>query len=94
MKPLELIEQGRFLGEEFVLWLWMRGTAEGGTSGEANDHSACFVDDAVMLAAEHGEVKELSLRSGIKAGASASGPNWSAGTAWFGGGGHALTCVN
>ena len=64
MKPLELIEQGRFLGEEFVLWLWMRGTAEGGTSGESNDHSACFVDDAVMLAAEHGEVKELSLRKG------------------------------
>ncbi len=23
MKPLELIEQGRFLGEEFVLWRWM-----------------------------------------------------------------------
>jgi len=64
MKPLELIEQGRFLGEEFLLWLWMRGTAEGGTSGQQGDHSACFVDDAMMLAAEHGEVKEMSLNKG------------------------------
>ena len=33
MKPMELIEQGRFLGEEFLLWLWRRGLEEGGTSG-------------------------------------------------------------
>ena len=45
MKPMELIEQGRFLGEEFLLWLWMRGLAEGGTSGLEGDQSACFVDD-------------------------------------------------
>ncbi|HJU84268.1 MAG TPA: hypothetical protein VJ600_08655 [Holophagaceae bacterium] len=64
MKPLELIEQGRFLGEEFVLWLWWRGLAEGGVSGLDGDHSACFLDDSVVLASERGDVKELSLRKG------------------------------
>ena len=49
MKPMELLEQGRFLGEEFILWLWMRGLTEGGTSGQSGDLSACFVDDAVQL---------------------------------------------
>jgi recombination associated protein RdgC len=64
MKALELIEQGRFLGEEFLLWLWMRGLTEGGTSGQDGDTSACFVDDDVQLASERGDVKELSLRKG------------------------------
>nr|WP_320131937.1 hypothetical protein [uncultured Holophaga sp.] len=63
-KPMELIEQGRFLGEEFLLWLWMRGLTEGGTSGLPNDQSALFVDDSVQLATERGDVKELSLRKG------------------------------
>lgn len=61
---MELLEQGRFLGEEFVLWLWMRGLTEGGTSGIDGDLSACFVDDAVQLLSERGDVKELSLRKG------------------------------
>ncbi len=64
MKPLELIEQGRFLGEEFVLWLWMRGLTDGGASGQDGDLSSCFVDDAMMLVSERGEVKEISLRKG------------------------------
>jgi len=64
VKPLELVEQGRFLGEEFVLWLWMRGLKEGGTSGLEGDMSACFLDDAVILVSERGDVKELSLRKG------------------------------
>lgn len=63
-KPMELIEQGRFLGEEFLLWLWMRGLTEGGASGQEGDLSSCFVDDAVMLQSEQGEVKEISLRKG------------------------------
>lgn len=64
MKPLELIEQGRFLGEEFLIWLWLRGTEEGGTSGLSGDTSCCFVDDAVVLVSERGDVKELALRKG------------------------------
>lgn len=64
MKPMELLEQGRFLGEEFILWLWMRGLTKGGTSGQSGDLSACFVDDAVQLVTERGDVKELSLRKG------------------------------
>jgi len=64
MKPQELLERGRFLGEEFILWVWWRGLADGGTSGEAGDSSACFVDDSVQLVNERGEVKELSLRKG------------------------------
>ncbi len=64
MKPLELIEQGRFLGEEFILWLWMRGLTEGGISGLDGDMSACFVDDAMTLVSERGDVKELSMRKG------------------------------
>ena len=64
MKPLELIESGRFLGEEFLIWLWHRGLAEGGTSGLEGDLSACFLDDAVVLVNERGDVKELSLRKG------------------------------
>lgn len=64
MKPMELIEQGRFLGEEFILWLWMRGLSEGGTSSVEGDTSACFVDDAVRLVSERGDVKNLSLQKG------------------------------
>jgi recombination associated protein RdgC len=64
MKPLEMIEHGRFLGEEFILWLWMRGLAEGGTSGREGDTSACFLDDEVTLVTERGDVKELGLRKG------------------------------
>lgn len=64
MKPLELLEQGRFLGEEYLLWLWMRGLMHGGTSDLESDMSACFVDDSVTLVSERGDVKELSLRKG------------------------------
>lgn len=64
MKPMELVEQGRFLGEEFLLWLWKQGQTEGGASGVEGDGSACFVDDAIQLASERGEVKEISLRKG------------------------------
>ena len=64
MKPQELIERGRFLGEEFILWVWWRGLGEGGSSGDPGDTSACFVDDSVQLVNERGEVKELSLRKG------------------------------
>jgi hypothetical protein len=64
MKPLELMEHGRFLGEEFLLWLWMRGIADGWTSGREGDTSARFLDDEVTLVAERGDVKELGLRKG------------------------------
>jgi len=64
MKPMELIEQGRFLGEEFLLWVWMKGLLEGGASGVEGDGSACFLDDAVQLTSEQGDVKEISLRKG------------------------------
>lgn len=64
MKPLELIEQGRFLGEEFLVWLWMRGLTEGGTSGLEGDQSALFVDDQVELVTERGDVKCMSLGKG------------------------------
>jgi len=64
VKPLELMEQGRFLGEEFLLWLWLRSMTEGGASGEDGDGSGCFVDDSIQLVSERGEVKEISLRKG------------------------------
>jgi len=64
VKPLELMEQGRFLGEEFLLWLWMLSMTEGGASGEDGDGSGCFLDDAIQLVSERGEVKEISLRKG------------------------------
>ena len=64
MKPMELIEQGRFLGEEFLLWVWMKGLLDGGASGVDGDGSACFLDDAVQLTSEQGDVKEISLRKG------------------------------
>ena len=63
MNFVELIERGTFLGEEFLIWLWMRGLADGGT-GIDEDQSACFIDDAVQLATEQGDVKELSLSKG------------------------------
>ena len=64
MKPMDMIEQGRFLGEEFVLWLWFRGLTEGGASGITGDLSACFMDDSVGLASERGDVKHVSLDKG------------------------------
>lgn len=64
MKPLELMEQGRFLGEEFLLWLWMRSMTEGGTSGEEGDGSGLYLDDQIQLVSERGEVKQISLAKG------------------------------
>lgn len=64
MKPLELMEQGRFLGEEFLLWLWMRSMTEGGASGGEGDGSGLFLDDQIQLATERGEVKQISLAKG------------------------------
>jgi recombination associated protein RdgC len=64
VKPLELIEQGRFLGEEFLLWVWWRGLTEGGTSGSEGDTSAIFVDDPINLVGERGDVKAISLHRG------------------------------
>ena len=67
MNSDEFIECGTFLGEEFLIWLWMRGLTNGGT-GTEGDQSACFVDDSVQLLADKGDVKELSLRKGNPAG--------------------------
>lgn len=64
MNPAELLEQGRFLGEEFILWLWMRGLTEGGTSGVDGDSSACFLEDSLVLTSEQGDVKQISLQKG------------------------------
>lgn len=64
MKVMEVIEQGRFLGEEFLVWLWMRGLTEGGTSGVEGDQTALFVDDQVQLVTERGDVKQMSLGKG------------------------------
>lgn len=64
MKTLEIIEQGRFLGEEFALWLWWRGLTEGGTSGEEGDGTACFVEDLLVFIREQGDVKSLTLAKG------------------------------
>ncbi len=64
MKPLELIKQGRFLGEEFLLWLWMRGLKHSGTSGVDGDSSACYVEDGIALISERAEVKDLRLSKG------------------------------
>ncbi len=36
MKPQEMLERGRFLGEEFILWLWMRGLVHGGERSSAS----------------------------------------------------------
>lgn len=64
MKPLALIEQGRFLGEEFLLWLWMKGLTDGGASDVDGDQSALFLDDALQLVSERGDVKSLSFAKG------------------------------
>jgi hypothetical protein len=59
-----VIEKGRFLGEEFIVWLWMRGLNDGGVSGKKDDLSACFIDDDVTMTYEHGDVKEICLKRG------------------------------
>lgn len=64
MKPMELLEQGRFLGEDFMAWLWYQGQAGGGVSGAEGDQSALFMDDSVQLASERGDVKDISLKKG------------------------------
>lgn len=64
MKPIELLEQGRFLGEEFLVWLWRQGLDNGGTSGLGGDTSALFVDDRIQLVTERGDVKEMALGKG------------------------------
>lgn len=64
MKPLELIEQGRYLGEEFILWLWWKGLTDGGGSGVDGDQTAVFLDDSLQLASERGDVKQLSMAKG------------------------------
>ena len=64
MKPLELLQASRFLGEEFILWLWHRGQVDGGVSGTDGDTSACFLEDSIVLNSEHGDVKQISLQKG------------------------------
>jgi len=64
LKSLELIESGRFLGEEFILWLWHLGLTEGGTSGKDGDTSAWFVEDSIQLVSDRGDVKAISLQKG------------------------------
>jgi hypothetical protein len=65
VKTLPIILEGnRAYGEEFLVWLWKRGIADGGMSGLEGDLSCCFVDDSVQLASERGDVKEVSLRKG------------------------------
>lgn len=64
MKQAEILEQGRPIGEEFLIWLWMRGLTDGGTSGVEGDQTALFVDDQVQLVTEHGDVKQMSLGKG------------------------------
>lgn len=48
----------------FLPWLWRRGIEHGGTSGAQDDHSALFVEDALVFAGEQGDVKEISLSHG------------------------------
>lgn len=55
---------GRFLAEEFLLWLWMEGLASGGSSGVKDDLSSCFVDENLLLVNDHYQVKEQTLRKG------------------------------
>ena len=64
MRSGEAVEHERFIGEEFMLWLWMRGLEEGGASGLDDDKSACFLADVITLVSERGDVKELNLSKG------------------------------
>lgn len=64
MNSLELLEQGRGLAEEFILWLWWRSLVDGGASGSDEDGSACFLEDSIVLASERGDVKQISLQKG------------------------------
>ena len=64
MKAPDVADQGLFLAEEFILWLWMQGLTTGGLSGRPDDKSACFVDDHMVLASERGDVKILTLAKG------------------------------
>lgn len=60
----DVLVQGKHLGEEFLVWLWWRCLTQGGTSGVDGDTSALLIDQAIALGAEHGDVKELSLKKG------------------------------
>lgn len=62
MKPLEVLEKGRFLGEEFLVWLWMRGLNNAGESGQPNDTSACYIDATITFVNERGEIKKLTCQ--------------------------------
>jgi hypothetical protein len=64
MKPDMQLERERFFGEEFMLWLWMRGQDSGGSSGEEGDNSACYLIDAITLVSEWTDVKEVNLNKG------------------------------
>lgn len=61
---METLEKGRYLGEEFLTWVWMRGLRDGGNSGIDGDHTAVFLDGAVTLASDQGDVQNLALSKG------------------------------
>lgn len=51
------------LGHDFLVWLWWRGL-HSGESGQKDDLSAFFVDDAMGFVADTGDVKTLALSQG------------------------------
>lgn len=52
-----------FLGEEFLMWLWMRGLAEGGKADD-DDETSAFLEDNLVLSGELRDAKEMTLSKG------------------------------
>jgi hypothetical protein len=61
LSAVELIEQGNFIGQEFLVWLWMRALNEGGTSGLDDDESACFIQSSLAFVGDTGELKKSTF---------------------------------
>lgn len=63
MDLFDIIEQTRFLGREFLVWLWWRSEL---LDGEADlpEHGACevWIDDQITLEAQGEQVERSALR--------------------------------
>ena len=59
-----ILEAGRPLGEEFVLWLWKQSVQAGGVSEIEGDSTALFMDETIQFSSPCGDVQEVLLKKG------------------------------
>lgn len=67
MDLFEMVESRRFLGADFLLWLWYRDDVSAGAFVVADEHLELHYDDQLVLEAELAEAEQSQIRGGAPA---------------------------